>query len=544
MQWKLGLRRSSRYNGIRFLKRKKSYRTKGKQTEIKQQEGSNYKMLKGHAKIELTDVTTGQTHVQEDDNMFTQAIYENLNNVWTQLIGGTKTVNDWHLPLETNMLGGIALFADTIPEDEKQTYFPEGNEVLGYAGTIASDNSSKFWGSRNLLESAAYDPETKTVKFVWDFGTSQGNGTIKCIGMTDGNQMDYYGQSAWNKRYSRYLNANEFFRDFGIYIAEWDDEIITWMENGIGTVTINKSKINLENITLINKLGSIELISKTVVQLPLTSYNYGSGEYIYWKDGDDGYWYGFVNCYNGGNVTIGATQILQIIRINKETYEMEYHNVNIPTYYIDKKKANPIITKNYIISDISRTSSYSDSKYIQRDKIVLISKTDWTVEIKDIKDILGNDVLMLGNVSNSSGTIYEGYGLLDRFSHNLKLPNGLYQMNDLLFNDNGIVVEQTKLPISDASNEPITNGYTGNVRSSLCTPQLGLVGGIHYMIYNKKKRLVLEMDIDRQYSSNKYIAFIRPFDCQKLITINNLSEPVTKTATQTMKITYTITEAD
>ena len=497
-------------------------------------------MLKGHAKIELTDVTTGETHVQEDDNMFTQAIYESFNNTWTQLIGGTKALNDWHLPLTDNMLGGIALFADTIPEDEKQTYFPEGNEVLGYAGTIASDGSSKFWGSRNLLESVDYDPETKTVKYVWDFGTTQGNGTIKCIGMMNGNQADYYGQSAWNKKIDRYINGTSFFSVFGNSIVEWDDDIITWMEFETGNVIIQKAKINLDNISLNNTLGDIEVIEKHKVQMPLSNYAY-SVITSYWKDGDDGYWYCFT-CFKNSSFSTAVQDItnwIQVIRINKNTYAMEYHNITLQDSWVFGKFANPIITKKYIIVLFRSANNAYDRQYMRRDKVLTISKTDWTVTIKILQDKSGKNIIMLGGIDDP----YMLTGITATFADSVKLPNGLYQLNDLLINDDAIVIEQTKPPINEATFLPAEVGSATCRTSFALNPVSG--NRPYFIIINKKKSVMMIKEYSQKFNSKgEYVNVIRPFDCQKLITINNLSEPVTKTATQTMKITYTITEAD
>lgn len=518
-------------------------------------------MFKGHTKIELTDVNTGKKEVHEDDNMFTQAIFNSLNNTWTQMLGGLGAINGWHLPLASKMLGGIALFGDNITEDENITYFPKGNPVIGYAGTIASDGLDNMWGSRNLLESEDYNTDTKSVKYVWDFSTSQGNGTIKAVGIMDGTQADFYGVGAWHKLYDRKLDITTYFSQFGRRIAEWDGDIVVWMENGTGSVKINKSKFVMDKVTLNNTLGRSELIETHTVSLPVPTMNYF---YTFWKDGDDGYWYGFVNMENSsfnvsnntyyGNDHIGyyGSSFLQVVRIDKVTYEMEYHNITIPSYYVEGTVCNPIITNNYIIMPVSSfnyfANSSSPSSYaanLQKNVFAKISKLDWTITISGIKDSADADYYLYPNSYNNT-CYYSGQMFCGQFQ-NIKLPNGCYQMNDIIIDDDGFVVKQLNPPMDKNITMPVKDANSIYQRTFLCP--YGISESTYgnkseaynrpmVLLFNSKKNIFLWVG----HVSGSYKAYIMPANCQQLMTINNLAEPVTKTATQSMKITYTITD--
>ena len=517
-------------------------------------------MLKGHTKIELTDVNTGKVETYEHDNMFTKAIYNSLNNTWTQMLGGLGAINSWHLPLASKMLGGIALFEDNIAEDENITYFPKGNPVIGYAGTIVSDGLDKQWGSRNLLESEDYNEETKTVKYVWDFGTSQGNGTIKAVGLMDGNQADFYGFGAWHKLYSRKLDITTYFSQFGRRVAEWDDDIVVWMQNGTGSVTINKSKFIMDTVTLANTLGTSKIIETHTVSLPVSTMNYF---YTYWKDGDDGYWYGFVNMKNSsfnssnntyyGNDNIGynGSKYIQVIRIDKTNFNVEHHNIEIPTYYAEPTTTNPIITDKYIIFPVSSYNFFTNSSRncyaanIQKNAFAKISKTDWTITISGIKDSVNTDYFLFPN-SYDDTCSYSGQMLTGQFQ-NIKLPNGLYQMNDIIIDDDGFVIKQLNPPMDSNINRPAENINSGYMKTILCPYEL--YHDTYYnsnnswyrpmvLLFNRKKNVFLWVG----HESGSYKAYIIPANCQQLMTINNLAEPVTKTATQSMKITYTVTD--
>lgn len=503
-------------------------------------------MFKGHTKIELTDVNTGKKEVREDDNMFTQAIFNSLNNTWTQMLGGLGAINGWHLPLESKMLGGIALFGDNIAEDENITYFPKGNPVIGYAGTIASDGLDNMWGSRNLLESEEYNTDTKSVKYVWDFSTSQGNGTIKAVGIMDGSQADYYGIGAWHKKYNRRLDITSYFSQFGYRIAEWDGDIVVWMENGTGSVKINKSKFVMDKVTLNNTLGKSEVIETHTVSLPVSDMNY---YYTYWKDGDDGYWYGFITMVNNSfnstkstyvyDIGIYGSNYLQVIRVSKTTYEMEYHNITIPNYYVQENTSNPIITDNYILVPVSNVQYFAYDNYnnVQKNKAAQINKNDWTVTIVDFKDSKQNAYTMK-SLGDCSRQLFVGQ------FQNIKLPNGLYQMNDLIFDDDCNVVKQINNVIYDVTGMPATENKN-SLYTLLCPYYLYSIATGNRddyrpiaLLSNKKKNIFLWVG----HINGSYKAYIMPMNCQQLMTINNLSEPVTKTATQSMKITYTITD--
>jgi len=528
-------------------------------------------MLKGHTKIELTDVNTGEVTVYEDTNMFTNAIYKTLNNAWTALVGGVSTLKDWHLPLSQKMLGGIALFEDSIDEVETNNHFPKGNKVVGMAGTITSDGATKNWGSRNTLESEAFNPETNSVKHVWDFSTAEANGKISAVGLMDGRQADFYGQSAWNKLHGRGLNVTSYFKDYGLHIAEFKGDTFVAMTNGTGTVTIKKVKFNFDTVTLNNNLGLTEVISEKTVSLPNSGMNY---KCTYWFDGDDGYWYGFIHCSNNSFTSPKYTNIadeyyfygnVQVIRINKETYGMEYHNITAPSgIYPCPKIAHPIITKNYIVLPYS-THYYwceynSSDKYVQYvvlDKVLCISKTDWTCAVKELKDADENVYSMYSTASKE----YMRHFFFGCWS-NLKLKNGLYQMQDIIFDDNVVVQEQLKAPTNPSTNVPNVGTSNYDLRSNLNPLYYGrsymyygqystsLTGVSTYMLPNEEKEIIL-VNVHTQYETSKFgeaypgklnTVFAVPYDGQKLMTINNLSSPVTKTASQTMKITYTITD--
>lgn len=144
-------------------------------------------MLKGKSVIELTDVHTGEKEVYEDTNLVTEAVMDILNtNIMGALYNSTNfngaSGDDWKLPLKKNIMGGILLYQNAIEERTDNYYAPLNNPLIGYASDDANNTEDIRRGSRNLTESKEVDGG---YRFVWDFQTSQANGTISSICLTN-----------------------------------------------------------------------------------------------------------------------------------------------------------------------------------------------------------------------------------------------------------------------------------------------------------------------------------------------------------------------
>lgn len=144
-------------------------------------------MLKGKSVIELTDVHTGEKEVYEDTNLVTDAVMDILNTNLMGLLYNNTSFNgsngeNWKLPLKKNIMGGILIYQNEIEESADNYYAPMDNPLIGYASDNANNTEDVRRGSRNLTESKEVD---NGYRFVWDFQTSQANGTISAICMTN-----------------------------------------------------------------------------------------------------------------------------------------------------------------------------------------------------------------------------------------------------------------------------------------------------------------------------------------------------------------------
>ena len=139
-------------------------------------------MLKGTTTIELTDVHTGKKQTFTDHNMITNA----LHNLYQPTFGhlSSESALRGYIPAYATLLGGLLLFDSPIPEDANKVYAPAGATLTGCARyNTVNTSTGLVLGSYNTTESG-YNSTDRKMKFVYDFNTSQGNGTIASICLT------------------------------------------------------------------------------------------------------------------------------------------------------------------------------------------------------------------------------------------------------------------------------------------------------------------------------------------------------------------------
>lgn len=140
-------------------------------------------MIKGHTKIELTNVRTGERQVVEDDNLVTNA----LNMYFRQSPNIADIMKPISNPLVDTYFGGLLLFQDPIEEKHDNYNLPNGNTMIGNAVVnYSTAGSYPEFGSYNSEESSfSIENGAVTRKYVYDFGTSRGNGTISAVCLTN-----------------------------------------------------------------------------------------------------------------------------------------------------------------------------------------------------------------------------------------------------------------------------------------------------------------------------------------------------------------------
>ena len=138
--------------------------------------------LKGKSVIELTNIKTGKKEIYENKNIVTNSI-KNIFGINLSALVSTSHLRSKFMPLYKNALGGVLAFDNTIAEDPDILFAPPNVNYVAYAGNNINTTTDKRRGSLNAAECEATDNQ---IKLVWDFSTSQGNGTIKCLSLTSG----------------------------------------------------------------------------------------------------------------------------------------------------------------------------------------------------------------------------------------------------------------------------------------------------------------------------------------------------------------------
>ena len=136
------------------------------------------KPIRGLLTVELFDAETKKLIKKvEQENLVTKAIKKML-----QAYAATNQMGNI-MPLASVGLGGIMLFDDTLDADDDNILFPTNVHLVGY-GLQDIDTTNTLRGSKNVAESSVQLGDNGRSRTVWDFGTSQANGTIKSVALT------------------------------------------------------------------------------------------------------------------------------------------------------------------------------------------------------------------------------------------------------------------------------------------------------------------------------------------------------------------------
>ena len=146
--------------------------------------------LKGSATIELTNAD-GSKEVIKHDNIITNAPSDLLKGYGGDIAAICKFMKSGDNFMQ-ELFGGILLFSDVLDSDAANYFIPNG-KIVGYASQDAYAGLDTARGSYNASESGAQNDGS--YRFVWDFSTAQGNGTIKALALCP-NRMGQIGVSA------------------------------------------------------------------------------------------------------------------------------------------------------------------------------------------------------------------------------------------------------------------------------------------------------------------------------------------------------------
>lgn len=145
--------------------------------------------IKGRVNIQLFNEKTGALEAEtHGENMATDAIQKIFGDNIFGLVNYYEL-----LPIKDVLLGGVLCFRDPLTEDAGNIYPPTTNvnPVTAHAGQTTYDQAGddNTRGNPNNIESGAV---SGGFKHVWDFASTQGNGLISALALTNSDCGDYW----------------------------------------------------------------------------------------------------------------------------------------------------------------------------------------------------------------------------------------------------------------------------------------------------------------------------------------------------------------
>lgn len=213
--------------------------------------------MKGTTIIELTDAKTGKVEKTVDHNYFTNALkyYFGNGSELSPSPFGCGAGGDWIY----NLLGGVMLFDETMEtsgvEDDPEIIEPQlgiGMTANAVRGVLNSGDPVEL-GSWNETESGWQ--ADGTYRMVFDWTTSQGNGTIKSVCLAPrffayegiGNKSESYQQPSSSMPAGHYSNSRSR-SETGFPVALYNNCMWTMSNGTIVEYWPQESYINISNI--------------------------------------------------------------------------------------------------------------------------------------------------------------------------------------------------------------------------------------------------------------------------------------------------------
>lgn len=511
--------------------------------------------LKGTTRIELTNVKTGEREVIEKDNLVTNAVPSILDNPFAWQVKssyGSYAFLGNILPLCPNLFGGVLLYEDSIPEDVNQLFAQSTNALVGYSSNNVNSKTDPMRGSMNLNESGVLDSRDG-YRYVFDFTTSQANGTISAVGLTSKwGGMVGYGSNEWKNTQcptayfqltQQIANVNAILAYVHLIHYDADSGIATAIYvSGQNAITVTRVQLHTKNWNLVrnmNMFDTTKVLETQTVETEMFAGTSVTTEILYHNfcDSGDGYIWGFEHSGNGNGNSSGKASINWIklkiddLSIEEGTWEIDAQiyamgkSVNPIDYgyrYVYTEQSNSVILDGYLYCfNYACTGIY---------KINLKNITDTTFiehPDKNIKLQQGNSnnyyfyyAVANMTVSGNKICLWDGWLNGDRIVKNLYQTGSSTSGVENLMMDGWI----------DA------NSVSGGFPYRNSAGRYGLSLGVFRLMYTG-------FASTNTGSSNPGAISARLLlNAPYLATINNLPTPVQKTADKTMKITYILRE--
>lgn len=466
-------------------------------------------MLKGKMKIELTDVHTGETETVLEQNMVTNALANIFKPMGLDKSPG-KMLNGMN-PYYQTVLGGLLLFDAEIEENADNLYPPSGVNLIGCASYGVQNNTTgTLRGGFNQTESEL-NMTDRYMKYVYDFTTSQANGTISCVCLThkNGGYTSYGGKDApFGSNYGlgmqvcdghlQYVHTNYTGGTTGdkysgctigttelIFLINMDEDAVYYFRiDNSKKITITKRRAYMKSVSVLENphnrkplMDFFELEElKTEVPIKYISYNFDTADNCLY----------IVSC---ANYYLEVNAAFVVTKINFSNWKVTQYTMTNTT--AERINLNGMRTS-YVHRGYIIFRGYNNANHVYKMELGNSANVE-QLKLVGFTSITGTFALGM------NGRIYiEGYSSSTYYLYVINLDT-----NEIM------KVEASRI-----------------------------IGGSNYPCYTP----VLNEPMLWYASYGNYSTIGYFIMANYLATINNLSEPVTKTADKTMKVTYIIQE--
>lgn len=493
--------------------------------------------LKGTATIELTNAD-GSKEVIRHDNMITNAVNDLCFSQRGEMAAILKMVDN-NASYAQSLFGGLLLFDEELNSDPDD-YFIKTTKITGYASQNAYAGLDTARGSFNESEGGV-QPDG-SYKFVWDFSTSQGNGTIKSIALCP-NVMGQIGASdtivSSEKQTFNFVKAPTApFNSYGYMLdsSGYTNGISNYYYNIVaiigdiayaldyynvyhdssnqsrnvkkngGILKFYKFKLGNENISLADRVAIARYIECIDVQLPA---DFVSSLYEY----SNAYPISYFFNQPEGKLIVFPCQLASDVAINGTIPYLDIdliNNMRISSYTFTNTTAGVFSKLNGGQSCIASDDAVYNF-FVTKDYVVARTKvgTESRMYIVD-----RNDNTKVKKVMFAGSELYES-----------EVNELARSFRPIFVNNNILVFAGIHVYILD-----MDTGVAKRTNARIDS-------------FNSKANVSFgnKIILAKTGSYLTYYQTINPFI---LTTKNNLDSPVAKTASQTMKITYTLSELD
>lgn len=518
-------------------------------------------MLQGVCEIELRDEHGNVVQKTKDKNMITNAFSNIINmdtTMFLRMYGSQITKEHYNrcLPLLEKMIGGIYLFSET-QDESADNVVANLTKLTGCAGLSKKTENHNMLGQWNIEESSIiYNDKGQEVgiKFVFDFATNRSNGVIKSVSLTTdlGARINYETKNLGISFY----NSPAYYGDSILYHPNLINPILE----------INKKNQVDYNLT--------ERLSSTLIKSEIITVT-DKGEIVVGYNADP----------NSKKMTLRKFSIKNKISLNSYFIGSNF--------IYDTERFDLILEKDIDVSDFYQSSTYFENTvlkytYFYDNYIYITSAYDKDIKLKKISldtfDVIENlskrfepGGINVGINYSSYNYAFRGMFVYKNYYVVAQYINGESDVNILYINQSDMTIAKKKsFTLYDSTSsknvgvyKACSCGYVGDYlyitvmfhdgsssnnsyiyKSILADEELNTIEvkwGPYIPIYQnyfKYPIMLIRRYSDSTYMSSKeYFSSMILANCVKF-TIDNLATPVTKTASQTMKVIYTIKDAE